>query len=242
MLTLFLPIFAGPKNIGTRNEEEEKMKKKETEVETKATITAERDSFWNTIAYREHVVHIYDQDQDFVDSLFGFVHSGFKADESVIVIATRDHLKKLDAMLRTAGHDLFSLRLRDQYISLDATQALSEFMINRQPDGILFRLMAADLMKRAKRTGRKVRAFGEMVAILWANGNSDGTMCLENLWSEYMEDEPFSLFCAYPRAGFGPEQDLTISDICKAHTHEVFAPAQNDAVEYRITAGQQTRR
>src|SRR5688500_19228341 len=49
---------------------------------------------------------------------------------------------------------------------------------------------------------RSVRAFGEMVAVLWANGHNGATVRLEHLWHAFCQSEAFSLFCAYPKTGF----------------------------------------
>jgi hypothetical protein len=193
-------------------------------------------SFWRDMTYPDHVVEIYDSDQDFLDSLLAFAEAGFSSNESVVVIATGDHLRQLEAKLHNKGHDLFALRLTDQYIALDASKALYEFVIGGSPDAILFRLLASNLMKRAKRSSRKVRAFGEMVAILWAQGNKEGTLCLEQLWSEYMQGEPFSLFCAYPRSCFSGEDALkSINEVCKSHSHQISLSSEKGTLQVRKT-------
>jgi len=194
------------------------------------------DKFWSEISHPDHLVQIYDSDNEFLDNLVVFATAGFKARESVVVIATGDHIRQLDARLKNTGHDVFGLRLRDQYVTLDATEALHEFLINGSPDAILFRLLASNLIKRAKRAGRQVRAFGEMVAILWAQGNTGGTLCLEQLWSEYMEDESFTLFCAYPASGFeGKNASLGIGDVCKSHSHHVAPSPETGMIQFRRT-------
>lgn len=190
--------------------------------EQKSWVNADSELFWRDVVHPNHIVEIYDDDKDFVGSLVTFATTGFSLNQSVVVIATSDHLKQLDAKLIEKSYDLFELRLTDQYITLDASKALYEFVIGGKPDATLFRLLASNLMKRAKRSGRKVRAFGEMVAILWAQGNEKGTFCLEQLWSEYMRGESFSLFCAYPRSCFsGPDALRAINEVCKSHSHHI---------------------
>jgi hypothetical protein len=84
----------------------------------------------------------------------------------------------------------------------DAEVVLSKFMINGWPDEDLFMDVITDLMRKAKSEGRHVRAFGEMVAILWAKGLVGATVRLEHLWNKFCEKQTFSLFCAYPQSGF----------------------------------------
>jgi len=126
--------------------------------------------FWGEIAPSEHVVQIYEDDQVFLDLLTGFVGGGLKANECVIVIATAPHLAALDDRLSSEGFNVFELKLRDQFIPLNAEKTLEEFMINGWPDENLFRHMVTQLIFRAHKHKRKVRAFGEMVAILWSKG------------------------------------------------------------------------
>lgn len=52
----------------------------------------------------------------------------------------------------------------------------------------------------------RVRAFGEMVALLWAEGNHGGAIRLEELWNDLQNSHSFALFCAYPMNGFGGEK------------------------------------
>lgn len=51
------------------------------------------------------------------------------------------------------------------------------------------------------RDGRRVRAFGEMVAVMWTRGQSGATVQLEHLWHRFCQTKAFSLFCAYPKSG-----------------------------------------
>ncbi|HEY0897336.1 MAG TPA: MEDS domain-containing protein, partial [Sphingobacteriaceae bacterium] len=68
-----------------------------------------------------------------------------------------------------------------------------------------------------KEKGRKVRAFGEMVAVLWAEGNSGATVQLEHLWNEFCSNMELTLFCAYPKSGFTDAPESSLQQICRAH-------------------------
>jgi hypothetical protein len=71
-------------------------------------------------------------------------------------------------------------------------------------------------------------AFGEMVAILWANGHCDAAVRLEQLWNELARRHSFTLRCAYPSDGFANEKDRDyLTRICAEHNHIVSSDSRN---------------
>jgi hypothetical protein len=181
------------------------------------------DVFWGEIAPCDHVLQIYEDDKRFIDVLEGFVVNGFNSGDSVVIIATPEHLKSLNHRLRAKGFDLFSLTLQDRYIPLDAEATLSQFMINDWPDENLFYHLLTNLLLRAHKKDRKVRAFGEMVAILWSQGFNGATVHLEHLWGRFCDSEEFRLFCAYPKSGFTENAVESINKICGCHSKVIAA-------------------
>ena len=181
------------------------------------------DVFWGEIAPCDHVLQIYENDKEFIDILESFVTNGFRSGESVIVIATPEHLRALNQRLRDQEWDLFSLTLQDQYIPLSAEETLGQFMINGWPDENLFYHLLTNLLLRARNRHRRVRAFGEMVAVLWSQGYSGATVHLEYLWNRYCGSERFSLFCAYPKSGFTEDAKESLTHICACHSKRIAA-------------------
>lgn len=179
------------------------------------------DVFWAEIPPCEHLLQLYDSDDDFLDSLEGFIAGGLMSGEGVIVIATPQHLALLHKRLWARGIDWTTAKSTDQYIPLEARATLSKFMSSRWPDEELFAELVKGLLARARGEGRKVRAFGEMVAVMWARGEHQATVRLEQLWKELCASEGFSLFCAYPNAGFAKNATQSIKEICAAHTQRV---------------------
>lgn len=180
--------------------------------------------FWGEIAPCDHILQIYENDEDFADTLQGFVSSGLSKGDSVIIIATTEHLRSLNLRLRAEGFDLFALTLHDQYVPLNAEETLSQFMVNGWPDENLFYHLVTNLLVRTRKKDRQVRAFGEMVAVLWSQGYSGATVHLEDLWSRFCESEAFSLFCAYPKIGFTENANESLMKICRCHTKMVTQP------------------
>lgn len=164
------------------------------------------------------MVQIYENDHVFIDSLEGFAGSGLIAGDSIIIIATAEHRKALEDRLTRQGFDMNYLSSAGRYIALDANETLSFFMVNNWPDEDLFIELITSVLERAQQNGQKVRAFGEMVALLWQQGFNGATVQLENLWNNLHKNDKFSLFCAYPKIGFTQDIHTSIDTICSAHT------------------------
>jgi hypothetical protein len=151
------------------------------------------------------------------------VAAGLCAGDGIVVIATPSHRRALDGRLRARGMDLEHVCATDQYIALDAAEALASFMVGGWPDDARFKTLVTQLLARAGRNGRPVRAFGEMVAIMWQQGHHAATVRLEHLWHRFCKDEGFSLLCAYPKSGFTEDATESIRQICAAHSRVVPA-------------------
>jgi hypothetical protein len=179
---------------------------------------AERDVFWGEIAPSEHIVHLYRDERAFMDLLTSYVGTGLSAYESVIVVATAAHLETLNQRLTQSGLDLAALRANERYFDLDAKEALAQFMEGNWPSEERFVQFVSGILQRAGRDGRRIRAFGEMVAVLWEQGHAGATVRLEHLWNEFRARTPFPLYCAYPRTGFTQLSAESLREICAAHT------------------------
>jgi len=186
-----------------------------------AWIKSSPQVFWGEIAPYEHVVQIYENDNAFLDLLADFIVEGVNTKECVIVIATKIHQEELDKRLILAGYEPSTLVSSGQLISIDAEEALTKFMVNDWPDENLFNQLITELITRAKGNGPGIRAFGEMVAILWAKGQVGATVRLEHLWNKFCTNEAFCLFCAYPQSGFTQDASESIMHICSAHSRMI---------------------
>ena len=107
--------------------------------------------------------------------------------------------------MNSQGIDLAKAKADGRYIALDATEVLSKFMADGRPDRLRFAETVGDIITRASATSRdqnrRVVAFGEMVALLWAEGQAEAAIELEKLWNELAKTYSFSLHCAYPMQG-----------------------------------------
>ena len=179
------------------------------------------DVYWAEMSPCDHFVQIYEHDDVMLDALEGFVAGAVRSDESAIIIATPGHRAALDFRLRRQGLDLDRATREDRYICLDADATLASFMVDGWPDEKLFAAVVDGLLERALRNGRRVRAFGEMVALLWAQGHDGAVVRLEQLWHGLCREKSFALLCAYPKSGFTKDASQSVKEICEAHSKVV---------------------
>src|SRR4051812_49391346 len=81
-------------------------------------------------SHGEHFVQFYEKDEFLVESVGAYVGAGLGSGEGAIVIATPEHCEALAAQLQKQGIDLVVIESRGQYVSLDAVEMLSKFMVD----------------------------------------------------------------------------------------------------------------
>src|SRR5688572_20988335 len=84
----------------------------------------------------DHIVQFYEGDSFLIRSVADFIIEGIRAEESVIVIATRAHLSSISDSLEQDGFSKETLK--GSYNPFDAQETLSLFMANDLPDETLF--------------------------------------------------------------------------------------------------------
>lgn len=160
-----------------------------------------------------HGVHLYDRDTDLVRALVDYLTDGWAADGVAIVVATAEHRAALRDEL--ARRSLSAALRGGRLIELDATDTLALFMRDGHPDRELFHETVGALV-REHGAGVPLRAFGEMVDVLWAAGAAAAALELEWLWKELQHQVPFSLLCGYAAAHL---DDAGRQAVCAAHDH-----------------------
>lgn len=169
-----------------------------------------------------HRVHFYDLDDELVGAVADHVTAGMSVDEPAIVIATKAHISAIDATLSDRGVDVALARAAGRYLPLDAAETLDSFMVDGSPDADRFATVIGGLLDAAS-AGSAVHAFGEMVALLWDQGNVAAAMALESLWNDLAEHRQFSLLCAYPATALHVAELDDVKQVC--HLHSAVLPS-----------------
>jgi MEDS: MEthanogen/methylotroph, DcmR Sensory domain len=176
-----------------------------------------------------HVVQFYGQDEELAERVAGYLLGALESGGAAIVIATPEHRRAFGTRLAQAGVDLAAARDRGEYLVLDAGETVRELMAADGLDRAAFDRVIGTLIGQAGAGGRPVRAYGEMVALLWDDGLVNGAAQLEGMWEELGRRHPFSLFCGYRAASVTRDIDA-FAEVCRLHEEVVGFPAASGPV------------
>ena len=183
-------------------------------------------SLWSLPRSKGHSVQFYEEDSYLLEELSRFIGAAILAGDAALIITTESHRDELLARLSSRGLDLTRAMHEGRFLAFEAAETLKKFMLDGKPDPALFAEVAGNSIARLASTEsgetRRVAVFGEMVAMLWADGQFEAAIQLEQLWNQLGRTHSFQLHCAYPLNQFSKEQDgEKILEICAEHSHVV---------------------
>jgi len=171
---------------------------------------------------RGHIVQFYDSEEFLGARVVSFLRVGVREREPVVLIATADHCGLFTGRLSASGMDLDAARRAGSLIILEARETLAKFMVDGMPDWHRFKTVVGGVIERAlaASSASRVRAHGEMVDVLWRDGNPAAAIRLEDFWNDLSAIFSFSLLCAYRMGNFFREADgANFQHVCQTHTH-----------------------
>jgi PAS domain-containing protein len=172
--------------------------------------------------YCGHAVQFYEKDSTLIEALGQHIGAALASEDTAIVVATKPHLELLADELRLRKIKVSISIKAGRFIELDAAETLAQFMVGGGPDKDKFENTIGALVRQAEsslKPGHRLVVFGEMVALLWAEGKRDATVRLEELWNDLAERHSFNLLCGYPISAFDRlEHRQLFFSICGEHT------------------------
>jgi hypothetical protein len=166
-----------------------------------------------------HGVQFYKDSDALCRIVGGFVAEGLEHGALALVIATPDHAARIDSCLRDRGIDVDEMKRDGTLVTLDADETLQLFMRDGIPNPGAFRSTMGSVLTRLTR-GREhltIRAYGEMVDLLWKSGLEAAAVRLETLWNQLAATHDFNLLCGYSMGNF--YKGAAIEEICEKHSH-----------------------
>jgi len=173
--------------------------------------------------YEGHVVQFYTDDDFLFDVLATYVGTAVAMGDAAVVIATDAHQVGLEQHLAARSIDVSGAVKQGRFLRFGARETLHEFLVNGKVDEELFRARMDGVLRQARRATRKkgsrIAVFGEMVALLWAEGKPEEAIKLEQFWNKLAERHLFNLVCGYPITGFDRERHIEpFLQICSQHS------------------------
>jgi PAS domain S-box-containing protein len=194
---------------------------------------------WSEMCESDHFVQFYENDDYLTDSVSGFVAAALNSGNSSIVVASLEHRIAIQRKLAAREVSVAEAIEAGRYVVLDARDLLSKIMVDELPNVARFEQHIASAVGQIARGGQRVHAFGEMVAMLWEDGNRHAAIRLEELWNDLGDRHRFTLFCAYPIADFNDAgHAVPFNGICACHSRVIPAESYGDidSIDERLRA------
>ena len=135
-----------------------------------------------------HVVQFYRRDDELAEGVGRYLAEAIEAGGIAIVIATEAHRRAFTEHLAGAGIDPGAAQAGcgpsgGSLLLLDADDAMATLLIDGRLAPHRFDKLIGELIRKATAGGRPVRAYGEIVARMWAAGYVTAALELEGLWN-----------------------------------------------------------
>jgi MEDS: MEthanogen/methylotroph, DcmR Sensory domain len=185
-----------------------------------------------------HIVQLYEDDDFYGEAISHFTAEGLVRGESVILVATKPNWDNISRRLHGKGFDTGALFRQGQLTLLDADKTLPGFMAGNLPDGNIFKPLARQTIAKARAGGKfpRVRWWGEMVNVLYVEGNTRGSNRLEEFFDEVAHEERVAVFCSFLMDKFDPKiYEEAFGNVCRTHSHVIPA---DDYVHHRHVVNQ----
>lgn len=176
-----------------------------------------------------HGVHFFNDPETLCRIVGGFLGQGLEQGDLALVIATPPHAARIESHLRAGGIDVDDLNRQGRLLTLDADETMRLFMTNDMPNPGAFRRVITSSLNQFRRGQEQcaIRAYGEMVDLLWKGGFEAAAVRLETLWNQLAASHDFELLCGYSMGNFykGP----AIEEI-QNHHPDLIASIGDDTV------------
>jgi MEDS: MEthanogen/methylotroph, DcmR Sensory domain len=170
----------------------------------------------------EHAVQILEAAGHQADALASYVAAAVRSDAPAVVISRADHWQSLARELDARGLDPSALQRQRLLTYRNAEDTLEELIRGGSPDSAAFMRVIGGLLDDVATLfpGQTIRAFGEMVDVLWARGEEQAALAVEELWHDLARTRRFALLCSYCLDIFELDvQQRALPDIFRVHSH-----------------------
>jgi hypothetical protein len=184
-----------------------------------------------------HVAQFLRGSDALMESAFVFLEAGLRRGDSVLLIASVPRVEQLFDRLESAKLHPTSLADSGQLALMDSAPIIEQLTEIGGTESARFRSLLGPVLERLRPYGRGTRVYSEVAGELWAFGETQAAIRVEDLWNALAGVHTFSLFCGYTmdtqseHAYAAPLEELgrTHSDILGSHEDEQFGAALDRA-------------
>lgn len=161
-----------------------------------------------------HEILFCSDDEDLLDGLAKFIAAALRAGNPALVVATEPHRKSLLQRLRENGVAVDAAMQQRTCAWLDASEAT---------DLARFLSLAGDLIEAASTvpgaSSPRLALCGERAGRLWAEGQTDAALQLEQLCNDFGRSFEADILCVYPVGDIsGKQAELAFERISAEHS------------------------
>lgn len=166
--------------------------------------------FIDSASAAEHAVQVYDDTADLVGTVAPFLAVG----SPTLVLATAEHWQALaDVLPAEASRAATVIDAHEMLDAICGDGSVSTEAFEHHVGGAVDELAA-------RCPGSTIRAFGELVDLLWQRGDRRGAVELEELWNDLQRTRPVALLCAYCADVFDVDAQADgLAEVFRLHTH-----------------------
>jgi hypothetical protein len=173
------------------------------------------------VSPHDHMVQFYDKDEQLLAAkVAGYLYEGWKSGDALLVVGEAERNAAIREHLRVLGVDTAAEIHEGGLVFFDAEEMVNRILAPGQPEWGRFDALVGATVREMRARHLGLRAYGEMVGILWRRGQYAAAERIEDFWNRLMKSACISLFCAYPIDVLGEGFDMQALDrIFAAHTH-----------------------
>jgi hypothetical protein len=170
-----------------------------------------------TVPSHEHSVQFFDSHETAATAVAEFVRTGLGQNQRVILIARLADWNRAAVDL-SRDVALSGVIESGQLTFCDSIRTLDEISVDGWPSPERFDRVIGTMIAAAHAGGGVLRAYGDMVDVLAADGRCDAAAHLQ-------ARTPFTLFCGYSSGHFcGAHSGEALRRIRQLHSHQQCAP------------------
>lgn len=165
-----------------------------------------------------HSVRIYDDDDGLALRVAEYLGAGLSSGEAVRVIAVPEHWEGISRRMVDDGVDLHEVQRSGQVKFIDARATLGRVTTSELPDRSKLNQVVGELVGPL----HAFRIYGELVDLLWQDGQLDEALRLEGYWDEILGHSDGKLLCGYAMNLSDEVHGAAFARVSEAHAYSVL--------------------